>query len=687
MANTIQTRAMLPAGRVPPNLILYGRNPAGDPPSPASPKGTVDVQFLVSQLMIGEGDITEAEVDALIAAAFDALRAESRSGDDAQAIAVSREASFNAALDAQVDADTPLFVWFQEHISPYAKGTLGYIAPRSRSIETIAVIDIGAALSGFNLHAVKVDNSGFLAATMTAQESSDRSLFLVFDADVSGNLSGVAYNFKAGDIAWAAPRSALLPPRLFNLRTYADQVVAATRNALKSFNAYIGDALDTTPMRVYQANHLPGIVSTADLDGDYLAVFADVDRAIDPAVNKDQIDEIRLFVAFADGSAFTVHNQAWGYVAGSVVIPFNISPTEEGNARLQQALATTPGRVRFAVGFYETNVRAGGFVFYDMPISAAFRVAPGGASEAEIDAAVDRYLQANPPPAGEDATARAAAAKAQKDADAAKTIADGNVLTQAARVGLLQFSLNPPSIKYRKGSLNSALERTLKLLVSNASILTGDAWFSVSVQGQTIVNRVKWSANSTSFDLVISNAVATAIENNDADADSLDFSIIFHDAANAGNVVGNAIRVTLGTIELPASTVTSDEAKSIAGEAAEARYTDAEKEKLGELSVAPRDASPASAAAIVLDADTHDILTFVANANFTFNITNGDNGQFVVLRVLQDATGSRVMTLNNAIVLDGRDAPVLSTVANAHDNVLFMKRGASWVYMGIIKNG
>ena len=95
----------------------------------------------------------------------------------------------------------------------------------------------------------------------------------------------------------------------------------------------------------------------------------------------------------------------------------------------------------------------------------------------------------------------------------------------------------------------------------------------------------------------------------------------------------------------------------------------------------------ASAAAVAWDVDDGNIATLAAAQNFTLAITGGENGSFAILRVLQDATGSRAMTLNSAIVRDGRRAPVLSTAAGAHDNVLFMRRGTTWVYLAAILNG
>lgn len=94
-----------------------------------------------------------------------------------------------------------------------------------------------------------------------------------------------------------------------------------------------------------------------------------------------------------------------------------------------------------------------------------------------------------------------------------------------------------------------------------------------------------------------------------------------------------------------------------------------------------------SAAAIAWDVDDGHVASLTAGHNFTLTLSGGMNGTFAVLRVLQDATGSRTMTFGAGIVLDGRTAPVLSTAAGAHDNILFMRRGTSWVYLGAILNG
>ena len=127
-------------------------------------------------------------------------------------------------------------------------------------------------------------------------------------------------------------------------------------------------------------------------------------------------------------------------------------------------------------------------------------------------------------------------------------------LTQAQRVGLLQFHAEPPSIRYEAGNLDTALTRTIRMRVSNAELLTGDAWVSGSVAGQPILARTRWTSTTSSLALPISAQIALAIEQNDANADSVSITLMFHDAASAGNQIGDTLTFPIGLIEQTAST-------------------------------------------------------------------------------------------------------------------------------------
>lgn len=73
-----------------------------------------------------------------------------------------------------------------------------------------------------------------------------------------------------------------------------------------------------------------------------------------------------------------------------------------------------------------------------------------------------------------------------------------------------------------------------------------------------------------------------------------------------------------------------------------------------------------------IDASTGNVFDIAATANFTLaNPTNPTNGQVIHLRITQDATGSRVMTLGSAWSA-GPSTVTLSTTANKIDHLVAM---------------
>lgn len=73
-----------------------------------------------------------------------------------------------------------------------------------------------------------------------------------------------------------------------------------------------------------------------------------------------------------------------------------------------------------------------------------------------------------------------------------------------------------------------------------------------------------------------------------------------------------------------------------------------------------------------IDASTGNVFDIAANANFTLaNPTNPTDGQVIHLRITQDATGSRVMTLGSAWSA-GPNTVTLSTTANKIDHLVAM---------------
>ena len=71
--------------------------------------------------------------------------------------------------------------------------------------------------------------------------------------------------------------------------------------------------------------------------------------------------------------------------------------------------------------------------------------------------------------------------------------------------------------------------------------------------------------------------------------------------------------------------------------------------------------------------------------NVILSLSGGVDMGFAVLRVTQDATGGRVLTLDDSIELGDRGQPVFSTAPNVNDLILFNKIGETWVYLATIR--
>ena len=227
--------------------------------------------------------------------------------------------------------------------------------------------------------------------------------------------------------------------------------------------------------------------------------------------------------------------------------------------------------------------------------------------------------------------------------------------------------------------------RTNPLLASATSL-------NVELNGQPLLStRQAWTRTDggTRINVPVSLSIQDTLTDNIVSAaDRIAMRVLFYNAG--GTVVAHSqIRTLAYLASLPPDTEglnqSQVDARVKAGvlDWAETGNTD----PIPTSKTPPRTQALTSAATITWNVDDGNIGTLTAGHNFTLNITGGENGSFAVLRVLQDATGSRTMTLNSAIVLDGRTAPTLSTAANAHDNVMFMRRGTTWVFLGAILNG
>ena len=92
------------------------------------------------------------------------------------------------------------------------------------------------------------------------------------------------------------------------------------------------------------------------------------------------------------------------------------------------------------------------------------------------------------------------------------------------------------------------------------------------------------------------------------------------------------------------------------------------------------------AAIINWNLNNGNVATVTLSGNRTLSVpTNGIDNTLYLLRVTQDATGSRTLTLNNNIEKGDLTNPVLSTDVNTVDVLAFMKWGGTVHYLGILK--
>ena len=91
-------------------------------------------------------------------------------------------------------------------------------------------------------------------------------------------------------------------------------------------------------------------------------------------------------------------------------------------------------------------------------------------------------------------------------------------------------------------------------------------------------------------------------------------------------------------------------------------------------------------ATISVNRDNGQVADVTLAGNRTLAVpTGGYDGAVLLVRVKQDSTGSRTLTLNSSIDRGDSDAPTLSTTGGDVDYLLFIRRGTAWDYLGIRK--
>jgi hypothetical protein len=95
------------------------------------------------------------------------------------------------------------------------------------------------------------------------------------------------------------------------------------------------------------------------------------------------------------------------------------------------------------------------------------------------------------------------------------------------------------------------------------------------------------------------------------------------------------------------------------------------------------DATLTDGATITWDVGSSPVAKVTLGGNRTLSApTNSASGQFISLTVIQDATGSRLLTWNSAYEFTGDVAPTLTTTASKADIFVFKYNGTVWLEVG-----
>jgi hypothetical protein len=95
------------------------------------------------------------------------------------------------------------------------------------------------------------------------------------------------------------------------------------------------------------------------------------------------------------------------------------------------------------------------------------------------------------------------------------------------------------------------------------------------------------------------------------------------------------------------------------------------------------DATLTDGATITWDVGSSPVAKVTLGGNRTLSApTNSASGQFISLTVIQDATGSRLLTWNSAYEFTGDVAPTLTTTASKADVFVFKYNGTVWLEVG-----
>lgn len=617
---------------------------------------------------------------------LEALQTRSDKGDDIQSITVNTLGQLNTALTAQSTADTALLITFTATMvssgTTYNTGDVVYLAPRSRAIERLFntiprsqfAEEAQEREDGDEMTSYDASSAATLTSALNAHNRDDHAAIISITADFSTYKSGERYYIAphhndASNMVKVSEKGTSAAPVAGGDVQYARYSITDNIRLNHTDTAGVGLTFDSVEQQYNASGWVVGDSNTTITlePGSYQ--FQACMNLTPNATGGNGRYNLRLTVQNNADDSVIVDIPRFGYGRAfggfATAFPdsldtstvFRITQTTKVKMLLRTADIQADNQFRYV----DTN----GSTISLLRLQKGEKGDPGGGglTQSQVDArakiaAEARYTTPEKTKlAGveENATADQTGSEIVSAIDTQLGSKDwqggGAAPTTKQQIADLDLIPIPAGIRFTTADgLTDAVKR-IELSIPNPEILTGDVWVEGWTQGQRGLTRTKWTTATSSLRIQLTDSVASSVSQGNFDSSQIEVRLRFYDASSGGNEI-ERIGVNIPLINQ-----------------------------------APDTQALTSATTIAWDVDKGNIATMTAGHNFTLTLTGGTNGTFAILRVLQDSTGSRIMTLNNNIVLDGRTAPTLSTAAGAHDNVLFMKRGTVWVYLGAIKQG
>lgn len=362
------------------------------------------------------------------------------------------------------------------------------------------------------------------------------------------------------------------------------------------------------------------IAAPADLDGDYQIALSNMPEALLKALGVNEIE-----IWFKD---FAIHTVANWIPVENTVVSVNINETEERSVGL-----TNEDHIRVLAVFRR---RVAGNSAYVTETGTIFTIGGAGGGTSE------------------DASARASAKANSDRLDRISPFSD--------------IQVEPPGIPDRN-------------FPSRLTFQFGDKQTDKTIRQVRVIdafgNTVHTEAGDVfSGDVVVaelSNNEVVAISNNLASDDKISDLNLYIDFTDGSTSFRRRWRYPVNNEDFAAESLTR-----------------ANKERLDKLEpqVKSLEAQPvvqviASSAVLAFNVGNGEIADVTLSHNTTLTVTGGRNGDTALLRVKQDGTGNRTLTLGAG--LEFVSAPSLSTAAGKTDLLMFNRIGATWKFVGIVQ--